>query len=329
MIYSCTIAGFVREALLLPKNTVVALGPATARPESAEGRYMIHNFVHHNEQIAPLQEIRLSPGQAGLLNGWGVFTTLRIYAGQPFAFDHHWHRLTADAQRLKIPLQLSSDSVFQYLTKLIDANKVKEGCARIYLVYNKIGYWTSDEPMPDVDLILYTADLPNRKGPARLALQPHGRHAASPLAGVKVTSWLHNVWMLDQSLHRSFDEVILLNERGEVAECTAANIFCVRKNEVVTPPLSSGCLPGVTRTTLLELGGITGLTIREASLSVQDLFAADEVFISSTTREVQPVSQIEDRQIAHVGGPVTQRLSVAFSDYVAQFFRKADPSHKG
>ncbi|HVB28800.1 MAG TPA: aminotransferase class IV, partial [Terriglobia bacterium] len=209
---------------------------------------------------------------------------------------------------------------------LIEANQVKEGCARIYFVYNRIGHWISDEPRPDVDLILYTADLLRRKGPVRLALQANGRDAASPLAGVKVTSWLPNVWMLDQALQRGFDEVILLNERNEVAECTAANIFCVRDAKVTTPPLSAGCLPGVTRSILLEIGEKVGVPVSEAPLSVQDLFDADELFITSTTREVQPVSQIEERKVGQAEGAVTRRLAEAFSHYVAQSFLKTNSS---
>lgn len=285
---------------------------------------MLHKFVHHNDKLVPMQEVRLSPGQAGLLNGWGVFTTIRIRDGRPFAFDRHWKRLTTDANRVKIPVELQSETVLNHLGSLIGANQVKDGCARIYIVYNKIGFWVSDEPLPDVDLIMYTADLPRRVGPVRLALQPYGRCAEGPLAGVKVTSWLQNVWMLDQALQRGFDEVILLNERSEVTECTAANIFCVLNGEVTTPPLSTGCLPGVTRTTLLEVAEKAGMSIKEATLGTEDLFGADEVFITSTTRDVQPVSEIEDRKIAQVDGPVTQRMAEAFSRYVAQSFLKSN-----
>ena len=284
---------------------------------------MLHNFVYRNDQLVPMQEVRLSPGQAGLLNGWGVFTTIRIYQGQPFAFDRHWNRLTADAIRLKIPVPWQPGTVLERLGRLIDANHVDDGCGRIYFVYNKSGAWISDETMPEVDLILYTADLPKRKGPVRLAMQSYGRYAASPLAGVKVTAWLQNVWMLDQALGRGFDEVVLLNEYNEVSECTAANIFCVRNGGVTTPPLSAGCLPGVTRAVLLELGEKTGLSIEEAPLDTEELFAADEVFIASTTREVQPVSEIEDRTITEVNGPFTQLLAETFSQYVAESLRKA------
>lgn len=286
---------------------------------------MLHRFVHHNERLMPMEEVRLSPGQAGLLSGWGVFTTLRIYGGRPFAFDRHWERLTTDANRLRIPVVCNPERVFLSLNRLIEANHEADGCARIYFIYNKVGYWVSDEPMPDVDLIMYTADLPRRKGPVRLAMQAHDRDATNLLAGVKVTSWLHNVWMLDQTLRRGFDEVILLNERNEVAECTAANIYCVRNGTVTTPPLSSGCLPGITRSILLEIGQDAGLRISEAPMSTHDLFEADEVFITSTTREVQPVSQIEEKRITQVDGQVTQRLAKAFSDYVVQSLLEANP----
>ena len=286
---------------------------------------MLHRYLCHNGHIAPLDQVRLSAGQAGLLNGWGLFTTMRIYDGRPFAFDRHWKRLTSDAHRIKLPLEHQAETTFRHLAELIQINQVNQGCARIYFVYNKVGYWVGDESMPEVDSLICTADLLERKGSARLAVQMHGRHAAHPLAGVKVTSWLENVWMLDQALRRGFDEVVLLNERIEVAECTAANIFCVRSGEVSTPPLSAGCLPGVSREVLIEMGGEAGVQVKEASLTPEDLFAADEVFITSTTREVQPVSQIEEQKIALVGGAVTRLLAEAFSKYVARSFQKTDP----
>lgn len=265
-----------------------------------------------------MEEVRLSPGQAGLLNGWALFTTLRIYDGRPFAFERHWKRLATDADRINLPLADQPEATLQQLAELIQTNQVRQGCARIYFIYNKIGYWVSDEPMPDVDSLICTADLLERKGSARLTVQEHGRHAAHPLSGVKVTSWLQNVWALDQTARRGFDEVILLNEQGEVAECTAANIFAVRGEEVTTPPLSSGCLAGVTRGALLEIANKLGVRVRETAMSLQDFLAADEVFLTSTTREVQPVSHIEAQPIPYVCGPITRRLAEAFSRYVAE-----------
>jgi branched-chain amino acid aminotransferase len=280
---------------------------------------MIHLYAFHNDRITPLEKVRLSPGQAGLLSGWGLFTTLRIHEGEAFAFERHWRRLEKDAARTRVPFPFEPAKVRMHLRELLRANRVREGTARIYILYNKVGFWQSDEPFPEVDLLIYTAGLPSYHEPARLTLREHGRHAASPLAGVKVTSWLNNVWNLAEAQQRGFDEVVLLNERGEVSECTAANIFCVRSGRVMTPPLNSGCLEGVTRAVLLEIGPDAGVPIAEQTLRPEDLFAADEVFISSTNRSLLPVGEVEGHRIASAPGPITQTLEKAFAAYVADY----------
>lgn len=279
---------------------------------------MIHRFVFHNQKLLPVEEVRLSPGQAGLLNGWGLFTTLRVVEGIPFAFERHWHRLERDAARTHCPFPFELEAVRTQLGDVLRANHVQEGCARIYVVYNQVGFWRSDEDFPKVDLILYSAGLPEYKEPARLGLREHGRYAASPLAGVKVTSWLTNVWNLSEAQATGLDEVVLLNERSEVAECTAANIFCVRGGRVLTPPLTAGCLEGVTRGVLLEIGGSAGTPLEERTLFPEDLYSAEEVFISSTNRNLLSVGEIEGRKIA-APGPITKKLEKAFDTYVREY----------
>ena len=155
--------------------------------------------------------------------------------------------------------------------------------------------------------------------PCGWPLREQGRHAASPLAGAKVTSWLMNVWCLQEAQRAGFDEVVLLNERGEVSECTSANIFCVRGGRVATPPLDSGCLEGVTRDILLEIGAGAGAPMEERTLFPEDLYAADEVFISSTNRGVLAVAEIAGQKIAAVPGHVTQQLEKAFAAYVRDY----------
>ena len=280
---------------------------------------MIHGHVYHNHRLLPIEQVRLSPGQAGLLSGWGLFTTLRIFEGEPFAFERHWSRLERDAARTHLPFPFDADAVCAEVRELCRVNQVKEGTARIYVVYNKAGFWQSDESFPEVDLIVYTAGLPKYREPARLALRDNGRHAASPLAGVKVTSWLNNVWNLFEAQQKGYDEVVLLNERGEVAECTAANIFCVKGGGALTPPISSGCLEGVTRSVLLEIAPQNGVRIEERALRLEDLFAADEVFISSTNRSVLAVGEVQGHTYAAAPGPVTQKLERAFASYVSVY----------
>ena len=239
--------------------------------EDGKGLRLIHKNIFHNESLLPIEKVRLSPGQAGLVCGWGLFTTLRIFHGEAFAYERHWRRLEKDAAIIRLPMPYSSAKVRINLHEVIRANQVTEGCARIYLVYNQVGFWQSEEKQPEVDLIIYTAPLPQYREPVRLTLREQGRHAASPLAGVKTTSWLQNVWAVAEAQKEGFDEVVLLNERGEVAECTAANIFAVKNGKVLTPPLNSGCLEGVTRGILFEIAPEAGVAVIEQALRPEDL----------------------------------------------------------
>jgi branched-chain amino acid aminotransferase len=280
---------------------------------------MIHRFVFHNDRLLPVTEVRLSPGQAGLLNGWGLFTTVRIYEGIPFAFERHWKRLQRDAERTHCPFPFEENVVRGQLAEVLRTNQVREGAARVYVIYNQVGFWRSDEDFPRVDLLLCSADLPSYREPAKLRLREHGRYAASPLAGVKVISWLDNVWNYYEAQQAGFDEVVLLNERGEVAECTAANIFCVKDGRVATPPVAAGCLQGITRSVLLEIGAGAGAPVEERVLRPADLYAADEIFISSTNRNLLGVGEVNGRKIAAAPGPITLKLEKAFGEYVRQY----------
>ena len=281
---------------------------------------MIHRFVFHNDEVKPVEKTRWSPGQAGLICGWGLFTTVRIVRGEAFAYERHWRRLEKDAALIRLPLIYTGARVRVQLQELIRANRVKEGCARIYLVWNTVGSWKSDEKMAEVDLVIATADLPHYPEMVRLALREHGRHAASPLAGVKTISWLDSVWAAEEAKREGYDEVVLLNERGEVTECTAANIFAVRNDKVITPPLSSGCLEGVTRGVLMEIAAEAGTAVVEQAMRPEDLYAADEVFITSTNRNVIGVKEIAGRIIgAGVGGELTKKLDAAFETYLNDY----------
>ena len=280
---------------------------------------MIHRNIFHNESLLPIEKVRLSPGQAGIICGWGIFTTVRISRGEAFAYERHWRRLERDAATTRMPISHTAAKIRVHLHEVIRANKVSEGAARIYLVNNQVGYWRSDEAQPQVDLIICTADLPEYHEPVRLALREHGRHAASPLAGVKSISWLPNVWAFAEAQKEGFDEVVLLNERGEVAECTAANIFAVKNGKVFTPPLSSGCLEGVTRGILFEIAPEAGFSLVEQTFRPEDLYSADEVFITSTNRSLIGVGEIAGHKIAAAPGPLTHRLEEVFAAYVTDY----------
>jgi branched-chain amino acid aminotransferase len=279
---------------------------------------VIHPNVFHNDALLPIERVRLSPGQAGLICGWGIFTTLRISRGEAFAYERHWRRLEKDATLTRLPMPYTAAKVRVHLHEVIRANQVTEGCARIYLVYNTVGFWQSHEKHPQVDLIIYTAGLPEHRETVRLALREHGRHATSPMAGVKSISWLNNVWAVSEAVREGFDEVVMLNERGEVAECTSANIFAVKNEKILTPPLNSGCLEGVTRGILMEIAPEAGVSVIEHALRPEDLYSADEIFISSTNRNLISVSEIAGNKIP-ASGPVCERLNDLFDAYVTDY----------
>jgi branched-chain amino acid aminotransferase len=280
---------------------------------------LIHRHVFHNDTLLPIEKVRLSPGQAGLLCGWGLFTTVRISRGEAFAYERHWRRLEKDAALIRMPIPYTAAKVRVHLHEVIRANNVTEGSARIYLVYNQVGFWRSDEPQPEVDLIIYSAPLPEYREPVRLSLRPHGRHAASPLSGVKSISWLPNVWAVAEAQREGFDEVVLLNERGEVAECTAANIFAIKDGKIHTPPLNSGCLEGITRGILFEIAPEAGVPVLEHALRPEDLYSADEVFISSTNRSIIGVGEIAGHKIASAPGKITHHLEELLVAHVTDY----------
>ncbi len=281
---------------------------------------MIHRYVFHNQELQLVEKTRWSPGQAGLICGWGLFTTLKIVQGEAFAYERHWRRVEKDAGLTRLPLTYSGAKVRVNLQEVIRANKVIDGCARIYLVWNDVGMWKSDEKMAEVDLVITTADLPAHTDLVRLTVREHGRHAASPLAGVKTISWLNSVWAASEAQNAGFDEVVMLNERGEVSECTSANLFIVKNDKVLTPPLSSGCLEGVTRGVLMEIASEAGTSVGEQTLRMEDLLGADEVFITSTNRNVIGVKEIAGQTIGDGrGGELTKRLDAVFEAYVQEY----------
>ena len=279
---------------------------------------MLHRHVLHNDALCDVSDTTLSPGQVGLLAGWGVFTTIKVTAGVLFAFERHWARISRDAAALHVAIPQDSEAVRRKLLDLVQSNQALDSTLRLVIVRNDGSMWAGPSNGRKSDLIALTADSKDWGGQVKLSYVPNARHAASAFAGTKILSWAMNLTWIESAQKQGFDEVILLNERGEVAECTSANIFAVRQDRVFTPPLSSGCLPGITREVLLGEIAVPGIRFEERTLMPADLEKADEVFITSTTRNLLPVGQIGGRDVAGEGR-VCARLNSAFSDFVQRY----------
>ena len=240
-----------------------------------------------------MQDAVLSPGQVGFLNGWGVFSTLRVRQGVLFAFERHYARLERDARLMRVPFMLSPAELQQSLQSLVEANNAFDAVLRVAIVRNKGGLFEAAH-FGDYDLIAFTAELTRWPETVDLSYVPNARYGASPFSGAKVTSWAQNLTWYEQAHENGFDEVVLLNEHGQISECTSANIFCIQGKNVYTPPVgTSGCLPGVTRAILLEELQFEDVSVEERELSASELEDSDCVFITSTTRDLLPVRMID------------------------------------
>jgi len=277
----------------------------------------MHRFVLHNDEIHESSARILSPGQVGLLAGWGVFSTIRVAGGVLFAFERHWERMRRDAAALLVPFPSDPEYVRSRLLLLVKANRADNATLRVVVVRNCGGTWEGPNNR-DFDLIALTADLNDWGQGVSLAIKAQARHAACALTGAKIISWALNLAWLEEAQSRGFDEVVLLNERGEVSECASANVFISQGARIWTPPLDSGCLPGVTRELLLREVHAPGVSVAERTLCPGDLEEADEVFITSTTRDLLPVLSIEGLAIRRTGR-ARAALADAFRQYQAAY----------
>lgn len=288
----------------------------------------MHRYLLHNGEIRETTDQLISPGQVGFLNGWGVFSTLRVSDGILFAFERHYRRMMRDAELVHVPFRISARELHDQLGLLVKANLAYDATLRVAIVRNRGGLFEAPNQSRDADLIAFTADLAEWGEGVKLKYQPFGRFGISPFKGTKVTSWAQNLTWYEEAHQEGFDECILLNELGSVSECTSANIFIIRENEVLTPPLeTSGCLPGVTRAILLEEIQLSGFTIAEAEISPSELEVSDQVFITSTTRDLLPVLSVENYSLRQN----RRKLSVlqrAFADFRASYNSAHEPARE-
>jgi branched-chain amino acid aminotransferase len=279
---------------------------------------VIHRYALHNDSLSDAAELTLSPGQVGLLAGWGVFSTLRVADGVLFAFERHWARMKRDAAAMHVPMPADPEAVHVKLLKLIEANRAANCTLRLVVVRNSGGMWSGPPIGRDCDVIALTAESKDWGDSVKLAYQENGRFAAGPFSGAKILSWSANLTWLESAQWRGFDEVILLNERGEVSECTSANIFIANGNEVWTPPLTSGCLPGITRELLLGEVQAPGVQVSAKPFTPAELETADEVFITSTTRDLLPGVEVESKKVGRTGA-AREALTRSFREYLKKY----------
>lgn len=260
-------------------------------------------------------QARVSPFDHGLLTGDGVFETLRVTAGRPFAIRRHLERLARSAAGMRLPCPPPA-LVRRALDDVIRANAVDEGRARV-TVTGGLSALGADRAAVDPTVVVAVGPLPAWPPAADVAVSPWPRNERSPLAGVKSTSYGENVVALAHAHDLGAGEAVFANLAGNLCEGTGTNVFVGVGGRLVTPPLSAGCLAGVTRELVLEL-----VDVVEEDLPLDALATAEEAFLTSTTRDVQPIRSVGGSPLTRCPGPLTVAASVAFRALVA---RNVDP----
>jgi branched-chain amino acid aminotransferase len=266
-------------------------------------------------QLVPLEEARVSVLDHGLVVGDGVFETMRVYNGVPFAWTRHLARLRASAQGLGLPLP-DLDGLRAACDAVLAANSLREARLRVTVTG---GAAPPGSPRSDEAPTLFIVASPIAPFPptADVVIAPWTRNEHGALAGLKTISYAANVRALAYARERNASEAIIANTQGNLCEAAGSNVFCVIDGLCVTPPASAGCLLGVTRALLVELGEVV-----ERDIPIADVARAQEAFLSSTTREVQAIAHVDGVALPAAPGPMTARLAAAFKELLA---RSVDP----
>jgi branched-chain amino acid aminotransferase len=280
--------------------------------------------VNVNGRVSDQEHAVISIFDHGFLYGEGVYETLRTYNGQPFLFERHMRRLRNSAGMLALSIPLTDAQIDERFRETMRTAGLGDGPEREayirILVTRGIGELTYDPaatPTPSIIVIV----KPNVAPPAEVfergvtvslvGVVRNHPNTVNPL--IKSNSLLNNALAMQEALRRGAFEGVMRNYRGELAECTQSNLFVVKKGAALTPPIDAGLLPGITREFLFEVGAENGIPVREAVLKDADLLSADESFLTSTTREVVPIVQVDHHKIgAGVPGPITRALLDGF-----------------
>ncbi len=276
--------------------------------------------VNVNGRIRDGREATVSALDYGYLFGDGVYETLRTYNRRPFLLDRHLARFRASAEQLALPMPFD---VAEWETRLAETMWAldHDGEVTIRLLLTRgLGDFSYDPaacPSPTAVIIVRPlAEVPADHVEHGITvhissvIRNHPR-ALSPR--IKSNNLLNNILAMQEAIREGASEALLLNDRGELTECAQSNVFLVLDGAALTPPLEAGLLEGVTRNFLFEVGKAAGVPVREQTLRLEHLAIADELFVTSTTREVLGVTRVDAIEYGHGRpGPITRTLATEF-----------------
>ena len=275
-----------------------------------------------NGELFAREDAKISVFDHGLLYGDGVFEGLRSYGGKVFRVRDHIVRLYESAKAIWLEIPMSQDDMIQAVEEMVKSNKIEDGYIRL-IVTRGAGTLGLDPRKCSNPQIIIIADkiqlYPEEYYKNGLEIVSVSVSRTSPTAlspRIKSLNYLNNILAKIEGIQSGCVEALMLNHKGEVAECTGDNIFLVKDGELRTPPLDAGILAGVTREVVCELAEAAGIASRRLTLTKHDVYTADEVFLTGTAAEVIPVVTVDSRSIGNgKPGPVTLDLMERFRKF--------------
>lgn len=270
-------------------------------------------------KFVPQEEAKISVFDHGLLYGDGVFEGLRAYGGNVFRLEQHIERLYESARAIWLQIPMSQEEMCDAVNEAVRVNKLEDGYIRLVVTRGAgtLGLDPNRCSNPQVIIIadsisLYPKEL-YEKGLEIVTVSVQRNHPAALSARIKSLNYLNNILAKIEGLQAGCIEALMLNHKGEVAECTGDNIFLVHKGVLLTPSLEAGILAGVTREAVIEVARDAEIEVREGPLIKHDVYIADECFLTGTAAEIVPVVKVDSRVIGSgKPGPITRDLEKRF-----------------
>jgi branched-chain amino acid aminotransferase len=279
--------------------------------------------VYINGKLYDKADAKISVYDHGLLYGDGVFEGIRVYSGKVFRLREHVDRLYESARSIRLEIPMSREQMVEAVLSTVQANEKRDGYIRL-VVTRGAGYLGLDPRKasnPQIiiivdDITLYPPEL-YEHGMEIVTVATIRNHPDAVNPRVKSLNYLNNIMAQIEAVQAGCFEALMLNHKGEVAECTGDNIFLVKHGLLRTPPINAGILEGITRNAVIELAQQAGLTVQEIPLTRHDVYTADECFLTGTAAEVVPVVKCDSRPIGTGRpGPITKQLRERFHELI-------------
>ncbi|MEO1615708.1 MAG: branched-chain-amino-acid transaminase [Planctomycetota bacterium] len=281
--------------------------------------------IYINGEYFASEDAKISVYDHGLLYGDGVFEGLRSYSGKVFRLHEHLVRLAESAHVISLPLPISIEQLADDVKETLRKNEIQDGYIRLIVTRGSgpLGLDPFKCSDPQIIIIADTISLyPDsyyEDGLELVTASTIRNHPAALSPRIKSLNYLNNILAKMEGLKAGCIETLMLNHKGEVAECTGDNIFLVKSGRLLTPPIEAGILEGITRNVVIELAEKAGIPVDQIPLTRHDVYVADECFLTGSAAEVIPAVKLDDRPIGGGEvGPITKQLNQAFRELVRQ-----------